>query len=148
MMCMYIVYHYRPQRSCGKVMFLHLAAILFTRGGLADTPQADNPTPRTHPTQQTATVADGTHPTGMHSCSNLVSEYSIDSIFHSMDFIDGFLVMIKFCALHSVVIFFIDQTPKPHVTDNNQFKHDTTENYDKKFFQKFQIDLFICHFSF
>ena len=27
---------YRPQRSCGKVMFLHLSVILFT-GGLADT---------------------------------------------------------------------------------------------------------------
>ena len=25
--------NYRPQRSCGKVMFLHLCAILFTGGG-------------------------------------------------------------------------------------------------------------------
>ena len=24
---------YRPQRSCGKIMFLHLSVILFTRGG-------------------------------------------------------------------------------------------------------------------
>ena len=51
---------YRPQRSCGKVMFLHLSVILFTGGGVWQTP------PR--PLQQTATAADGTHPTGMHSC--------------------------------------------------------------------------------
>ena len=29
---------YRPQRSCGKVMVLHLSVILFTGGGLGDTP--------------------------------------------------------------------------------------------------------------
>ena len=40
-------FHYRSQRSCGKVMFLHLSV---------------NPPPRT------ATVTDSTHPTGMHSC--------------------------------------------------------------------------------
>ena len=27
---------YRPQRSCGKLMFLHLPVILFTRGGVSD----------------------------------------------------------------------------------------------------------------
>ena len=33
------VHFYRPQRSCGKVMFLHLSVILFTGGGcLADSP--------------------------------------------------------------------------------------------------------------
>ena len=32
-------------------------------------PRADTPTPgQTSPLQQTATAADGTHPTGMHSC--------------------------------------------------------------------------------
>ena len=32
--------YYRPQSSCGKVMFLHLSVILFTAGGcLPDTPQ-------------------------------------------------------------------------------------------------------------
>ena len=46
---------YRPQRSCGKVMFLHLSVILFTRGGGG--------------WQEMATTADRTHPTGMHSCS-------------------------------------------------------------------------------
>ena len=27
------LYVYRPQRSCGKVMFLHVSVILFTGGG-------------------------------------------------------------------------------------------------------------------
>ena len=74
-------------------MFLHMSIILPTRGvsgrhpprqtpPWADNPWADTPswadipradTPRQtspwadHP-QQTATAADGTHPTGMHSC--------------------------------------------------------------------------------
>ena len=80
--------YYRPQRSCGKVMFLHLSVILF-RGGclpqymLGYTPQADTPwadtTPDRHPPLgrhiplgrplPAETAADGTHPTGMHSCS-------------------------------------------------------------------------------
>ena len=41
---------YRPQRSCGKVMFLHLSVILSMAGGVGrqtppwtDTPQADTP---------------------------------------------------------------------------------------------------------
>ena len=75
--------NYRPQHSCGKVMFLQASVILFTGGGgciqactRADTPSwADTPLGR-HPPRQTpprqtpptATAADGTHPTGMHSC--------------------------------------------------------------------------------
>ena len=43
----YTMYFYRPQRSYSKVMFLHVSVILSTG---------------------TATAADGTHPTGMHSC--------------------------------------------------------------------------------
>ena len=120
---LYRVYFYRQQRSCGKVMFLHLSVILFTgvcgrhpqaetplgRHPQADTPprqtshpQADTPPPRqtphpprqtspgqttpqqppppgrhspgrhpprqTSPPQEMATAADGSHPTGMHSC--------------------------------------------------------------------------------
>ena len=77
--------YYRPQRSCGKVMFNN-CLILFT-GGIWQTPpppvqtippQADTTTPP----QETATAADGTHPTRMHSCSrrfmsrcNLLSGY-------------------------------------------------------------------------
>ena len=78
-----------PQRSCGKVMFLHLSVILFTGGvcilacigvappqadtSRADTPRqiplwADNPRADHSPHGQTATAADSTYPTGMHSC--------------------------------------------------------------------------------
>ena len=71
----------RPERSCGKVIFLHLSVILFT-GGVWQTlppgshcPQADTPlgrhpqlnTPLDRHTLKTATAADGKHPTGMHS---------------------------------------------------------------------------------
>ena len=77
------LYFYRPQRSCGKVMFSQASVILFTERGwqtpppradtplavtpLTDTPLADTPAP----TPEMATAADGTHPTGMHSCFNL-----------------------------------------------------------------------------
>ena len=47
--------------------YVHLSVILTTRGGRVwQTPRVDTPSPR-----QTAAPADGTHPTGMHSCSNL-----------------------------------------------------------------------------
>ena len=52
-------------------MFLHLSVILSTRGRgcLADTPSGQTPPPsRADTPRQTATAADGTHPTGMHSC--------------------------------------------------------------------------------
>ena len=42
-------------------MLLHLSVILFTGGGRCTPPWADTP--------ETATAADGTHPTGMPSCS-------------------------------------------------------------------------------
>ena len=75
---MFVVY-YRPQRSCGKVMVLHMCVILFTRGGgvVSDidphshwqTPPRQTPLGQTPtPPPVTATVADSTHPTGMHSC--------------------------------------------------------------------------------
>ena len=67
--------------SCGKVMFSQASVILSTGGCLADTPlgrQAPppgqtSPPPGRHPPgrhlpQETANAADGTHPTGMHSC--------------------------------------------------------------------------------
>ena len=85
---------YRPQRRCGKVMFLRLSVILFTGAEcVSDThpsrqthtplgrhPQADNApweTPRADtatrqapppPSKQTVTAADGTHPAEMYSC--------------------------------------------------------------------------------
>ena len=84
---MYGVY-YRPQRSCGKVMFLHLSVILFTGGCLpqcmlgntplrADTPRQTPPWQTPHP--PTVTAADGTHPTGMFSCYyHLFDEYRVE----------------------------------------------------------------------
>ena len=56
-------YHYCPQRSCGKVMFLHLSVILFTGDGApvhagiytpplqADTPLGRHPLGQTPPDQ-------------------------------------------------------------------------------------------------
>ena len=64
-------YFYRPQRSCKGYVFTP---------GKADTPppppgsrppppgKAGTPLARRLPYQETATAADGTHPTGMHSC--------------------------------------------------------------------------------
>ena len=57
--------YYRLQRSCSKVTFLHLSVILFTGGGVPY-PPGRHPLGRHH--QETATAADGTHPTGMLSC--------------------------------------------------------------------------------
>ena len=56
-------------------MFLHLSVILFTGGGVClsacwDAPPREQTPPppwEQIPPEQTATVADGTHPTGMHS---------------------------------------------------------------------------------
>ena len=60
---------YRPQRSCGKVMFLHLSVILFT-GGLpppwADTSICRHPSGQTPPWADTpwADISLGRHPPG------------------------------------------------------------------------------------
>ena len=69
--------YYRPQRSCGKVMFSQASVILSTRGqGVrvadtlwADTPQAD--TPSRHPQADTPPADTPLPPTGMHSCSEV-----------------------------------------------------------------------------
>ena len=45
-------YIYCPQRSCGKVMFLHLSVILFTEG-VSDRPAWANTPLGSHPPQQT-----------------------------------------------------------------------------------------------
>ena len=67
---------YRPQRSCNKVMFLHLSVSHSVHGGggvWQTTPWADTPTLNPvhagiHAPLPAATAADGTHPTGMLSC--------------------------------------------------------------------------------
>ena len=51
--------------------------VLYTLGrhslGIHPTPGQTPPTPgQTPPPPQTVTAADGTHPTGMHSCTNLI----------------------------------------------------------------------------
>ena len=58
-----VISHYRPQRSCGKVMFLHLSVILSTGVGcLVDTPYTDTPLQAdTSPPGQTSSLA-GRHP--------------------------------------------------------------------------------------
>ena len=69
--------NYRPQQSCGKVMFLHLSVILFT-WAWADTPPGQTP-PSRHPPADTPPAdtppaqcmlgydqqVGGTHPTEM-----------------------------------------------------------------------------------
>ena len=49
--------------SCGKVMFLHLSVSHSVHGVGVYTSWADTPL-----SPETATPADGTHPTGMHFC--------------------------------------------------------------------------------
>ena len=61
--------NYRPQRNCGKIMFLHLSVILFTGGGgvWQTPPQAD--TPRQTPPGQTPP------PPGDGHCSGRYASY-------------------------------------------------------------------------
>ena len=75
-------YCYRPQRSCGKAIFSQACVKNSVHGGgggclpqcilgytsLGRHPtRADTPHP-VHAGIDMATAADGTHPTGMHSC--------------------------------------------------------------------------------
>ena len=63
--------YYRSHRSCSKVIFSQACVKSCVNRGWVSasvharihTPWADTP-----PCQQTDTAADGTHPTGMHSC--------------------------------------------------------------------------------
>ena len=91
-----LVAYYRPQRSCSKVMFLHVSVILFTGGVFVrETPQTDppgqrpswtvtppdgKPSPDRDPQTETPWTetpgqrplrterTGGMHRTGMHSC--------------------------------------------------------------------------------
>ena len=97
-----------PNSICGKVIFLHLSPILYIRVGLCPPdrhppgrhppgrhplPWADTLPRQTFPFGQTphpetATTADGTHPTGMHSFlppANVVCEgYVFTHVCHSV----------------------------------------------------------------
>ena len=77
-------------QSCGKVMFLHLSVSHSVhRGGVcvwADTPPHPRQTPVSHSVHrgvsgqtlpETATAADGTYPSGMHSCFLLCPSRSL-----------------------------------------------------------------------
>ena len=63
-----LCHFYRPQHSCSKVMFLHLSVIRRHPLGRQTPPLAGRHLP--HP--GTATAADGTHLTGVHSCCNSI----------------------------------------------------------------------------
>ena len=64
-----VLHNYRPQCSCGKVMFLHLSVIL------PDTPLPGQTPPGQTPPSEMVVASGGTHPTGMHSC--LINVYLI-----------------------------------------------------------------------
>ena len=75
-------FNYRPQRSCGKVIFSQACVKNSVMGGVCLSACWDTHSPgQKHPPPSWAdplcpvhagidmvTVADGTHPTGMHSC--------------------------------------------------------------------------------
>ena len=77
----YIVFNYRPRRSCEGYVFTPV--ILFTGGGLPQcmlgyhppgmeapppAPGSKHPPRKEAPPPREAAAADGTYPTGMHSC--------------------------------------------------------------------------------
>ena len=79
------VSYYRPQRSCRKVMYSQVCVKNSVHGGgwgclpqcmlgyihspiSGQTPPLGRHPLGRHPPGQTATAADGMHPTGMHSC--------------------------------------------------------------------------------
>ena len=57
---------YRPQRSWGKVMFLHVSVILFIGGSLQTPPWANTLLCTVH--AGIRSTIGGTHPTVMHTC--------------------------------------------------------------------------------
>ena len=61
---------YRPQTKFAKVMFLDLSVILFTGRGVF------RQRPRVEVRGSTATAAGGMHPTGMHSSSNIFTQFA------------------------------------------------------------------------
>ena len=57
-----LLYDYRPQQSCGKVMFLHLSVILFTWGVCqGDLPWTETPSDRDPPPKTENPLDRGTH---------------------------------------------------------------------------------------
>ena len=65
---------YRPQRSCGKIMFSQASVILFTGGGVSDRPLGQNPLSRHTPGQTPYPWAD-TPPPADGYCSGQYASY-------------------------------------------------------------------------
>ena len=75
-------YYYRPKRSCGKVMFLHLPVILFTGGCLRplgrQTPPAQTPHGQTPPWADTpCLVHAGIHTPLPRACWDTVNKWAV-----------------------------------------------------------------------
>ena len=70
-----VVICYRPQRSCEGYVFTPVCHYVSRGRGVClsacwnTTPREQTPRTRLLPPGKTAAAADGTHPTGMHSCS-------------------------------------------------------------------------------
>ena len=62
---------YRPQHSCGKVMFLHPSVILFTWGGVWQTPPGRHTPGQTHPPWEDTPLGRQPHP----HCSGRYASY-------------------------------------------------------------------------
>ena len=64
------LHFYRPQRSWGKVIFLHLSVSHSVHRGSVHPLSGQTPPLGRHPPWQTPPLrsAGGTHPTGMHTC--------------------------------------------------------------------------------
>ena len=78
------MHFYRPQRSCGKLMFLHLSVSHSVHRGEVYPSmhwgkhlRVDTPLGTTPPPGQTAIAVDGTHPNGMHTFKMSVFAYAV-----------------------------------------------------------------------
>ena len=78
----------------------------------ADTPQADTP-----PHTQMATAADGTHPTGMHSCWNLISsKHNMTGIVISSSTRALHFMFLTLCFYLSAILEFTPSPTSPPTT--------------------------------
>ena len=105
-----LICYYRPQRSCGKVMFLHLSVILSTggRGVSSSGPEGGQTPPGRHPPAQCmlgyGQQVDGTDPIGMHSCWTCRSTH-VDLFFVWFAHVMGMQHLPTFCLFTQEVIF-------------------------------------------
>ena len=116
---MWIYYFCRPQHSCGKVMFSQASVILFTGGVYPSMhwgrhPPRQTPLPWADPPPPTATAAEGTHPTGMHSSNNTFSLHNVLACQHSISVIsmefENFKMSVRRQKAHWKEKYFTDST--------------------------------------